>query len=368
MQKNEGYLLTFSDHHRNAHQRFSNIRKIKMKRFTSCVVTTALLFGSTLCANAADYKVQTRYSVPGNDGWDYITVDSVGRRIYVAHAVRVNVLDADTGASVGTIEDTPGVHGIAVAPKLKHGFTSNGKEDKVTMFDTTTLALIKKIDVGKGPDGIYFDAGTGRVFTNNHHSHDITAIDAASGDVVGTVPVEGDGEGIATGKDGLIYVALEDKNQIAVFDPKTLEVKRRLAVDGITEPGGLAVDAKTNRVFVAGHVKTMLVLDGDTGKQIATFPIGAGTDAAAFDERNHLIFFSNGEGNLSVIHEKSADVYVAEPSVVTQQSAKTMALDKKTGKLFLPAATMVITPAADPSKKPKKTVQDGTFGVLVVSR
>ena len=321
------------------------------------VVVVAIVLSSAMWSSAAVLKVQTRYPVQGNEKWDYISVDSVGRRIYVSHSVRVNVLDEDTGAQVGTIEDTPGVHGIAIDPKSKHGFTSNGKEDKVSMFNTTTLALIKKIDVGKGPDGIYFDAGSGRVFTNNHHSHDITAIDATSGEVVGTVPVEGDGEGISAGKDGLIYVALEDKNQIAVFDPKTLEVKRRLTADGMTKPGALAVDAKNNRVFVAVHGKTMLVLDGDTGKQIATLPIGAGTDSAAFDERNHLVFFSNGDGTLSVIHEKSADEYVAEPPVITQPSAKTMALDKKTGKVFLSAATVVITPAADPSQKPKKTVK-----------
>jgi YVTN family beta-propeller protein len=339
-----------------------------MKRFTSCVVTTALLFGSTLCANAADYKVQTRYSVPGNEGWDYITVDSVGRRIYVAHAVRVNVLDADTGTSVGTIEDSPGVHGIAVAPKLKHGFTSNGKENKVTMFDTGTLAVIKKIDVGKGPDGIYFDAGSQRVFTNNHHSHDITAIDAAAGEVVGTVPVGGDGEGAAAGKDGLIYVALEDKDEVTVFDPKTLEVKQHFTLEGVKAPTGLAVDAKNNRIFVGGHNKMMAVLDGSTGKQIATLPTGSGTDAAGYDPKNHLIFFSNGEGNLTVIKQNGPDEYVAQESVETQPSAKTMAFDKKTDKIFLPAATVVTTPATDPSQKPKKTIREGTFCVLVLGK
>jgi YVTN family beta-propeller protein len=332
------------------------------------IIIMALVFGTCLGAQAADYKIQTRYSIPGSDGWDYITVDSVGRRIYVSHSVRVNVLNADTGAPVGTIEDTPGVHGIAVAPKLKHGFTSNGKEDKVTMFDTGSLAVIKKIDVGKGPDGIYFDPDTQRVFTNNHKSHDITVIDAATGNVVGTVNVAGNGEGAAAGKNGLIYVALEDKDEVAAFDPKTFEVKQHFPLDGIKAPTGLAVDVKNKRIFVGGHSKMMAVLDATTGKQITTLPTGSGTDAAGFDEKNHLIFFSNGEGNLSVIEQKGPDEYVALDSVITQASAKTMAFDKKTEKVFLPAATVLTTPAVDASQKPKKTITDGTFCVLVVGK
>jgi DNA-binding beta-propeller fold protein YncE len=331
-------------------------------------ILIAMFLGATLCAAAADYKVQTRFSIPGTDGWDYITVDSAARRLYVSHGIRVNVLDTDSGTAIGTIEDTPGVHGIAIAPEQKHGFTSNGKEDKVTMFELSTLAVIKKIDVGKGPDGIYFDASSGRVFTNNHHSHDITAIDAASGTVVGTVPVEGDGEGAVIGKDGLIYVALEDKNEIAVFDPKTLGVKRRMPLDGVEAPTGLAIDAKSDRLFVGGHNKTMLVLDAGTGKKIASFPTGSGTDAAGFDEKTGRVFFSNGEGNLTVIQQKSADEYVPLDPVPTQASAKTMALDKKTGKIYLSAATVVTTPAADPTQKPKRRITDGTFCVLVVGQ
>jgi DNA-binding beta-propeller fold protein YncE len=330
------------------------------------IAVAAIILASATWSAAADLKVQTRYAVPGNEGWDYITVDSGGRRIYVAHSVRVNVLNADTGAVVGTIEDTPGVHGIAIAGKLKHGFTSNGKEDKVSMFDTESLKLIKKIDVGGGPDGIYYDSGSQRVFTNNHHTHDITAIDAATGNVAGTVKVEGNGEGAATGKDGLIYVALEDKNEIAVFDPKTLEVKRHIALDGVTGPTGLAMDKKSNRLFVGGHSKTMQVLDAESGGKIASFPTGSGTDAAGFDAENKRVFFSNGEGNLTVIQEKSADEYTPLDPVTTQQSAKTMVFDKKTGRIFLPAATMVPVPAPDPSQKPKHKVQDGTFCILVV--
>jgi YVTN family beta-propeller protein len=330
------------------------------------IAVAAIILSSATWSSAADLKVQNRYTVPGNEGWDYISIDSGARRIYVSHSVRVNVLNADTGAVVGTIEDTPGVHGIAIAGKLKHGFTSNGKEDKVSMFDTETLKVIKKIDVGGGPDGIYYDSGSQRVFTNNHHSHDITAIDATTGSVAGTVKVEGNGEGAVAGKDGLMYVALEDKNEIAVFDPKTLEVKRHIPLDGVTAPTGLAIDKKANRLFVGGHNKTMQVLDAESGHKIASFPTGSGTDAASFDAQNKLIFFSNGEGNLTVIQEKSADEYTPLDSVTTQQSAKTMAFDKKTGKIFLPAATMMPVPPADPSQKPKRKVQDGTFCVLVV--
>jgi DNA-binding beta-propeller fold protein YncE len=334
----------------------------------SVVTVAAIALASCLAAHAADLKVITKYPIPGADGFDYISVDGKAHRLYVSHGVRVNVLDSETGKAAGTIEDTPGVHGIALAPKLSHGFTSNGKEDKVTMFDLSSLAVIRKIDVGKGPDGIYFNGDSQRVFTNNHKSHDITAIDAATGKVVGTVPVEGNGEGAAAGKDGLIYVALEDKNEVAAFDPKTLEVKKHFALDGVEAPTGLAMDKKTDRLFVGGHNKTMLVLDAATGKKITSLPTGAGTDAAGFDAKNGLIFFSNGEGNITVIQEKSANEFVALDPVVTQPSAKTMAFDKVSGKIFLPAATMQEMPATDPSQKPKKKPVDGTFCVLVVGK
>jgi DNA-binding beta-propeller fold protein YncE len=269
---------------------------------------------------------------------------------------------------VGTIEDTPGVHGIAISTSSKHGFTSNGKENRVSIFNAADLSVIKKIEVGKGPDGIYYDAKSDRVFTNNHGSHDITAIDATTGEVVGTVAAGGDGEGMVTGKDGLIYVALEDKNEICAFDPKTLNVKRHMALEGIEAPTGLAVDRKNDRLFVGGHNKMALVLNAATGNMIASFPTGSGTDAAGWDGKNQLAFISNGEGGITVIREKSADEFVAEAPIVTQSSAKTMAFDKKTGKIFLPAATVVVTPPADPTQKPKRAITEGTFAVLVVGK
>src|SRR6266850_4070371 len=177
-----------------------------MKMTTAMIALLALV---TIWQGGTTYKLETRYPVPGNGGFDYVTIDSDARRLYLSHGTEVNVVDPDNGKLIGTIADTPGVHGIAIASEFKHGFTSNGRENKVSMFDSVTLQLIKKIDVGKGPDGIYYDAATKRVFTNNHGTHDVTAIDAKTGEVVGTVKVEADGEE-AVIADGVIYLNGED--------------------------------------------------------------------------------------------------------------------------------------------------------------
>ena len=328
------------------------------------------VFAATIALYAeTGYKVTGRYPIEGAGGWDYVTLDSEARRLYVSHATQVDVLDADSGKVIGTIGDTPGVHGIAIAKGTNRGFTSNGKENKVSIFDTKTLKLIEKIDVGQGPDGIYFDPSTGRIFTNNHGSHDISAIDAKTGKVVGTVKAEGDGEQAVIGANGLIYVNLEDKAEVAVFDPKSLEVKKRFSIGVAATPTGLAYDARTNRLFIGARKEPlMVVMDAVTGKVITSLPIGAGVDFAGFDPATRLIFFSCGSGNISVFHEKSADEYVDAGPIRTQPSAKTMAFDPKTGKIFLPAAEYLETPAADSSKPPVRTVKPGSFAVLVVSK
>jgi len=314
------------------------------------------------------YKLQTRYPVPGDGGFDYVTIDSAARRLYLSHGTQVDVVDADNGKLIGTIADTPGVHGIAIASEFKHGFTSNGRENKVSMFDPATLQLINKIDVGKGPDGIYYDPGTRRIFTNNHGSHDITAIDAQSGQVVGTVKAEGDGEQ-AVVADGRIFVNSEDTNEVIVFDPKSLEVKQRFPISVAKTPTGLAYDAKTKRLFIGcRNEPKMVVMDATSGKVINSFPIGKGVDFAGFDPQASLIFFSCGEGVLNIFHEKSADDYEAAGAVKTQPSAKTMAFDPKTSKIFLTAAEIVETPATTPNGRPTRSVKPGSFVVLVVSK
>ena len=335
-----------------------------MKRILFAIFSAAiLLLGET------GYKIQARWPVPNAGGGDYVTLDGAARRLYISHATQVEVLDADSGKLIGTIADTPGVHGIAIATAFKHGFTSNGREDKVSMFDPETLKLIKKIDVGKGPDGIYYEPASKRVFTNNHGSHDITAIDAATGEVVGTVKAEGDGEQAIIGKDGAIYVNSENTGEVIVFDPKSLAVKKRFPIGVAKTPTGLAYDAKNNRLFIAcRETPTMVVMDAGSGKVITSMPIGGGVDWAEFDPDARLVLTSNGEGNISVFHQKSADAYEDAGAIQTMQSAKTMAFDQKSKKIYAPAAEYTVTPASDPDKRPTRTMKPGSFVVLVLGK
>jgi hypothetical protein len=312
------------------------------------------------------YHVEARYSLPGAGSWDYVTVDGPSRRVFLSHETQVDVINADSGKVVGAIPDTPGVHGIAIAANVNRGFTSNGREDKVTMFDAESLRVIRKIDVGKGPDGIYFDAASNRVFTNNHGSHDITAIDPASGTVAGTVGVGGDGEQ-AVSANGLIYVNLEDKSEVAVFDPKSLAVKQRFPLPASSTPTGLAMDPRNHRLFIACRSQVIFVMDSGTGKVITKLPIGAGVDAAAFDPEARLLFASNSDGTLNIFHQETADAYQDLGSIRTGANAKTMGFDSKTHKIYLSSGEIETIPPANPSQRPQRKVVAGTFEVLVAA-
>lgn len=334
-------------------------------------IAPLVLFSAVLLLQGATgYKVIAHYRVPGEGSFDYVTLDTQARRLYLSHATQVDVIDADSGKQIGTIPDTPGVHGIALANAFKHGFTSNGREHKVSMFDPSTLQLIKKIDVGRGPDGIYFHSATKRIFTNNHGSHDVTAIDAETGQVVGTVKEVGDGEQAIVGSDGMIYVNSENTNDVVVFDPKSLEVKKRFPIGVAKVPTGLGYDPKTNRLFIGTRNEPkMVVMDSTNGKVITSFPIGAGVDWTHFDAESRLIFLSCVDGTLNIFHQKSADEYEDAGAVKTQLGAKTMAFDPMTKKIFLPAAEYDMkSDPADPSKPPLRIMRPGTFTVVVVGK
>jgi YVTN family beta-propeller protein len=328
-----------------------------------------LLLVAAACLQAAEnpYRVLTRYQIGGEGGFDYVTFDDATRRLYLSHATQVDVIDADTGSKVGVISDTPGVHGIAITPR--YGFTTNGREHKVTVFDPKTLALVKKIDVGKGPDSIYFDRASGRVFTGNHGSNDITAIDAKTAEVVGTVDLKGAAESMITAKDGLIYVNVEDTAEVGVFDPKTLAIVRRMPIGSAKVPTGLAYDAKRNHLFIGCRdLPLLVVMDAASGKTIATFTIGTGVDWAIFDDASRVAFASSGDGTLSAIRQTASGEYEDLGELKTQPTAKTMAFDPKTKRLFLPAAEVEMVPASEAGGKPRRTMKSGTFTVLVVGR
>src|SRR5215472_7033037 len=305
-------------------------------KFTWLATAISLsLAAGTLVAAGSGYHVVQTYKVGGDGGWDYLTVDPGARRLYISRGTHVMVLDTDSGKTVGDIPVIQGVHGIALAPDLGRGFTSNGREGTVTIFDITTMAPIgEKVKAGENPDAILYDPATKRVFTFNGRSQDSTAIDGATGKVLGTIKLDGKPEFAASDAMGMIYVNIEDKSELTEIDPKTLEVKAKWPLAPCTEPSGLSLDRKHRRLFVGCDNKMMAVVDADSGKVLATLPIGEGVDATAFDDETGLAFASCGEGVMTVVKEESPDRFSVAETVKTQRGARTMTLDPKTHNAF----------------------------------
>jgi DNA-binding beta-propeller fold protein YncE len=323
-----------------------------------------------VAAAGPGYHVIKTYKVGGEGGWDYLTVDASTRRFYISRGTHVIVLDADSGKNVGDIPDTPGVHGIALAPELGKGFVSNGREGTVTVFDLSTLAPSgSKIKVGENPDAILYEPATKRVFTFNGRSQDSTAIEAASGKVLGTIKLDGKPEFAASDAKGQVFVNIEDKSELTVIDPNKLEVKTKWPLAPCTEPSGLALDRKNRRLFVGCDNKMMAVVDADSGKVLATPAIGEGVDATAYDDETGLAFASCGEGVLTVVREDSPQKFSVVENVKTEAGARTMALDTKTHNLFTVTAKFGPPPAATADNPhPRRTILPDTFEVLVLAK
>lgn len=327
------------------------------------------LVTSAVYAAAPGYHIINTYKVGGDGGWDYLTADASARRIYVSRATRVMVLDADTGKNLGEISDTPGVHGIALAPELGRGFTGNGREGTVSIFDIKTLATSSKVKVGENPDAILFDPATKRVFTFNGRSQDSTAIDAAKGSVLGTIKLDGKPEFAASDGKGEIFVNIEDKSELTAIDPNKLEVKAKWALAPCESPSGLSMDRKNRRLFVGCENKMMAVVNADSGKVITTLAIGEGVDATTFDEETGLAFASCGEGVLTVVHEDSPDKFSVAENVTTQQGARTLALDAKTHNIFVVTAKFGPPPSATTDNpRPRRSIMPDSFVVLVLGK
>ncbi len=330
----------------------------------------AAIIACTLCNTAsaqAGYHVLNTFHIPGVGGWDYIAVSPINGNVYVSHSSQVNILNQNTGDSVGVIPNTTGVHGIAFAPEFKKGFTSNGKLNTATVFDINTNVVLAQIKTGENPDAIMYDPFSKKVYICNGRSKDLSVIDPTTNEVVKTVDLGGKPETAVSDEAGNLYINIEDKSEIAVVNTKTYTVTYRWKIGSGKEPSGLAIDVKTKRLFAGCDNKLLIVMNAENGKVVKELPIGDGCDGVAFDSELKNVFSSNGEGTLTVIHEKSSKEFSVVENVPTKKGARTVAVDEKTHRLYLPTADFL---PADPAEKEHKRpgIVPGSFQVLVVGK
>jgi DNA-binding beta-propeller fold protein YncE len=319
-------------------------------------------------AAAPGYHVVRRIPIGGEGFWDYLTVDSASHRLFVTHGTHVEVIDVESGSKIGDISNTPGVHGVALAAELGKGFTSNGGDNTVTVFDLKTLKEEGRVAVGTRPDAILFDPATRRVFTFNAGSKDATAVDAVTGKVLGTVPLGGKPEFAQSDEHGKVFVNIEDTSEIAEIDAKNLRVLNRWAIAPGEEASGLAIDRKNHRLFAVCSNQKMAIVDFTTGKVVATTEIGRGPDAAAFDDSARLAFSSNGQdGTLTVIREVTPDKFEVAETIATAPGARTMALDSKSHRIYLVTARRKPVPAGEAAPR-RPNFEPNSFEVIVVGR
>jgi hypothetical protein len=318
---------------------------------------------------ASGYHVTRRIPVKGEGGWDYVAFDTARSRIFVSRSTRVQVVDANSGQLVAEIPNTPGVHGVALAYALNKGYTSNGSDTSVTVFDFVSLAPLRTIHVtGAGPDAILYDSVTRRVFTFNGRGANATAIDAVGDSVVGTLALGGKPESAVSDGAGHIFVNIENRSAIVEFDAMKLTILHTYQIAPCEEPSGLAMDQQHHLLFAGCGNSMMGIVDSNTGRVIATPVTDEGTDANAFDPVTGIAFASNGAGTLSVVTQTAAGQFTSE-NIPTERGARTMTLDPKTHRVYLITAGFNPAPAATPAQPhPRPSMIPGSFQVLVVSR
>jgi YVTN family beta-propeller protein len=331
-----------------------------MKRFLALALT------ATAIAAVPTYKVVNKIKIPGGVRWDYAYMDPANHRLYVSHGTQTEVLDTSAGKLIGTIPDTKGVHGIAIAGDLGKGFTSDGADNDVTVFDLKTLAVSSKVKTGQNPDSIIYEPVSHRVFTFNGRSGDSTAIDAKTGEVItASIPVGGKPEFAQVDGKGHIYVNIEDKAEIIEIDAKNAVVSKRYSIAPCDSPSGLAIDAKKGRLYSVCDNKMMVVSDPVAGKVLATPAIGAGPDGVAFDDG--YAFSANGrDGTITIVGETSPGKFEPVATIATQRGARTIAADPKMHRLYLPAAEF--GPPAEVKEGARPQAIPDTFQIVVVGR
>jgi len=316
----------------------------------------------------AGYRLHKTIPLGGDGGWDYLAFDSAARRLYVTRATRVIVLDPDTGKVVGEIPNLSGVHGVALASDLGRGFISNGRADKVTVFDLKSLMVLSELkSTGQNPDAILYDPASHRVFAFNGRSGNATVYDAASGQVAATIPLGGKPEFAASDRKGSVFVNIEDKNELVAIDAAKLAVTHRWPLAGCEEPSGLAIDVAHQRLIVGCGNETSLIVDSASGRVVARLPIGKGVDANGFDPGAGLAFASCGDGTLTVMREETPDRWTVAAKAATRQGARTMAVDERTHAVYLATADFGPRPAPTAAEpRPRPPILPGSFVILVV--
>ncbi|MEO8666101.1 MAG: YncE family protein [Ignavibacteria bacterium] len=312
------------------------------------------------------YRIANKFQVEGEGGWDFINIDESTGRLFISHSTVVNVIDSQNGKLIGTIPDTKGVHGIAIANDLNKGFISNGRDSSVTVFDLQTLKFITKVNVtGINPDAILYDPYSRKIFVFNAKSNNATVIDGKSNEVTGTIQFPGNPEvGVTDGK-GNVFVNIEDISMICKINPMTLNIEQSWSVAPGEEPSGLAIDAENHRLFSVCSNKLMVVVNSDDGSIVTTLPIGERVDGAAFDSVLKRAYSSNGEGSLTVVQEEDANTFNVLENVDTQKGARTLTLDNTTHHIYLPTAEFGAPPepTAD-NPHPRPAILPNTFVVL----
>jgi len=331
----------------------------------SALVLTA--FGGQVPA-APQYRLTHQVKLPGDEGWDYLTFEQGGHRLFIAHGTQVQVLDTELLAVTGIIADTPGVHGIALAPDVGHGYVSAGRSNSIVVFDLKSLARLKEIKAsGENPDAIIYDAPTQRVFAFNGRGRNATVIDAKTDEVVGTIALDAKPEFAVSDGKGHVYVNLEDKGSLAQIDAQRQAVTAVWKIEGCEEPSGLAMDVAGQRLFAGCGNKVMAVVDAVSGRTLGTAPIGAGVDATAYDPHVRLAFASCGEGVLTVIAVSASGAPEVAQSLTTQRGARTMALDEGSHRIFLVTSSFrPPAPASAANPHPRPQAAPGSFRLLVV--
>lgn len=328
------------------------------------------LWCANISASAVEnepYKFLTQIPIGGEGGWDILTIDSAAGRLYLSHATKVVVVDLNKNAVAGEIADTPGVHAFMPVPELQRGFSSNGKESKSSVVDLKTLSTISKIDTGESPDAIVYEPRHNEVYVFNHKGNSATVIDAKEAKIVATIQLEGSPEFAATDENaGRVYCNIEDKNEVAVIDSVKHEVIAQWPLAPGEGPSGIALDAAHHRLFAGCHNKMMVMLDTETGKVVASVPIGAGVDGCAFDDSMQLAFASCGDGTTTIAKEESPEKLTVVQTLKTERGARTMAIDPKTHRIYLPTAQFQPPPSPSPGASPARpTIVPNTLKLLV---